>query len=261
MKNILIFDVDGTLYDNKNNEVPESTIEAIRQLHGNKDNILIMATGRNLDQLADVLSKFDSVFDYKVLINGQLAMKHNYVVSSTPMQVDVLKRLDNLLEERKLPAGYVGLRERRMTKVNDDVVEGLKYVQTPVPEIGTNFHIDNDIYQVWMFGGEEDAKCVENEFADLKCVRWYPRGYDILPKKVSKVNGIKKVLELLNINEKTIYAFGDGDNDIEMIQFADYGISMGNGTSKLKDIADYVTENVNNNGIKKALEHFGLIEK
>ena len=54
-------------------------------------------------------------------------------------------------------------------------------------------------------------------------------------------------------------AFGDGENDMAMLRFAGIGVAMGNGSDLLKQKADYVTASVDDDGIEKALLHFGLI--
>ena len=59
--------------------------------------------------------------------------------------------------------------------------------------------------------------------------------------------------------EETI-AFGDAENDLEMLKFAGIGVAMGNGEEQVKAQADYVTADVDDDGIAKALRHFGLIE-
>jgi hydroxymethylpyrimidine pyrophosphatase-like HAD family hydrolase len=55
-------------------------------------------------------------------------------------------------------------------------------------------------------------------------------------------------------------AFGDGQNDIDMIRFVGTGISMGNGIDALKKAADYVTTDIDDDGIANGLRHFGLIQ-
>ena len=58
--------------------------------------------------------------------------------------------------------------------------------------------------------------------------------------------------------EETI-AFGDGGNDITMIEHAAIGVAMGNANKEVKEIADYITDDVDNNGIYNALKHFNII--
>ena len=54
-------------------------------------------------------------------------------------------------------------------------------------------------------------------------------------------------------------AFGDGENDKEMLEYAGIGVAMGNAKDSVKAVADYVTDSVDDNGIENALRHFGLI--
>jgi hypothetical protein len=54
-------------------------------------------------------------------------------------------------------------------------------------------------------------------------------------------------------------SIGDGDNDIEMIQTSGIGIAMGNATERLKEVSDYITDNVDEDGVYKALQYFKVI--
>jgi hydroxymethylpyrimidine pyrophosphatase-like HAD family hydrolase len=67
------------------------------------------------------------------------------------------------------------------------------------------------------------------------------------------------VLEHYGIRQEEMIAFGDGENDMEMLQFAGIGIAMGNAEKEVKAVADYVTDDIDDDGIWKACRHFGLI--
>ncbi|MBQ7644837.1 MAG: HAD hydrolase family protein, partial [Spirochaetales bacterium] len=54
-------------------------------------------------------------------------------------------------------------------------------------------------------------------------------------------------------------AFGDGGNDRAMLQSAPVGVAMGNAWTETKEVADYITTDVDDNGIRNALVHYGLI--
>ena len=54
-------------------------------------------------------------------------------------------------------------------------------------------------------------------------------------------------------------ACGDGGNDIPMLKAAGIGVAMGNASEKVQSVADFVTDMVDNNGLYKALKHFGVI--
>ena len=104
------------------------------------------------------------------------------------------------------------------------------------------------------------AEC-EKLFGDV--VTFMPHRYDaymdINAKGVSKASGIMKVLELFDIDVKDSYAFGDDLNDVEMLSSVGHGIAMTPHAAALDGIVEYVTDTVANDGIYKALKHYGLI--
>ena len=90
-------------------------------------------------------------------------------------------------------------------------------------------------------------------------VTWYPGYADIIPKGGGKHEGMRKVGEHYGFAPEEAMAFGDGGNDISMLKAAGIGVAMGNASEKVKLAADYVTDSVDNDGIEKALKHFGVI--
>ena len=81
---------------------------------------------------------------------------------------------------------------------------------------------------------------------------------EISYKDAGKRSGVQYLAGLLGIDRKDIAAFGDADNDIDMIQFAGYGVVMGNATEHLKSIADYVTKSNDEDGVAYAIENILL---
>ena len=79
-------------------------------------------------------------------------------------------------------------------------------------------------------------------------------------KGVTKAKGVQKVLELYGGKTEDAWCFGDSVNDIEMMKVCGHSIAMGNASKSVKNVADYVTEDANHDGIRNALLHFGLLE-
>ena len=66
-------------------------------------------------------------------------------------------------------------------------------------------------------------------------------------------------MKYFDLKQDETMAFGDADNDLDMITYVKTGIVMGNGSDNMKKIADYITDSVDNNGIYNAVRHYGLI--
>ena len=67
------------------------------------------------------------------------------------------------------------------------------------------------------------------------------------------------VLQHYGLTQQDSVAFGDGPNDLEMLQYAAIGIAMGNAVQEAKDVADYVTTDLLEDGIYNGMKHFQLI--
>jgi Cof subfamily protein (haloacid dehalogenase superfamily) len=83
---------------------------------------------------------------------------------------------------------------------------------------------------------------------------------EIVPENVDKGKSLQKLGEHLGISRDEIMAFGDGENDIEMLKFAGIGVAMGNADDRVKESADYVTDSVDDDGIIHALKALNILE-
>ena len=82
---------------------------------------------------------------------------------------------------------------------------------------------------------------------------------DITSAMADKANGIRAIADRLGIDISETMAFGDGGNDESMLRAAGVGVAMGNALDSVKAHADYVTTDVDNDGVWNALKHFGII--
>lgn len=85
-----------------------------------------------------------------------------------------------------------------------------------------------------------------------------PYVYEILPKGNNKGTGLKKLAKKLGIKQEEIMAIGDGNNDIEMFEYANYSVAMENGTELAKKAAKYQTDSNENDGVAKAIRKYAL---
>lgn len=120
--------------------------------------------------------------------------------------------------------------------------------------------MSEEIYCLCLYADEIEAQKFLERYPALTFERFHGYVMNVLEdNKVSKVTAIQKVLEHLNICKSEAIAFGDGSNDIEMLEYVGLGIAMGNGGEKLKTRADFVTKKASEGSILFALEKFHIV--
>lgn len=82
--------------------------------------------------------------------------------------------------------------------------------------------------------------------------------YEVFPKDNNKGTGLKKLAEKLGIKQEEVMAIGDGNNDIEMFEYANYSVAMKNATELAKKAAKYETDSNENDGVAKAIRKYAL---
>jgi hypothetical protein len=81
---------------------------------------------------------------------------------------------------------------------------------------------------------------------------------EVLPPNTSKGVALKTLTKELNIPTERVLAIGDGENDLEMLQYAGMGVAIGNAIELLKDTADEVVGTNDEDGVAEAIERFVL---
>ena len=86
--------------------------------------------------------------------------------------------------------------------------------------------------------------------------RWHDAFTDIVEASNSKAVGIEVLCQHYGIERSETMAFGDGCNDIEMLQYCAIGVAMGNACRELLEIADHVTEDCDHDGVAEGIKTF-----
>ena len=116
-----------------------------------------------------------------------------------------------------------------------------------------------DIFQLMPFIGPEREPWLMERLPRCRSTRWNPYFMDVVPEGGSKSVGIDAICRSYGIAPDETMAFGDGQNDIEMLRHAGIGVAMGNAAEEVQAAADYATASVDEDGVGRALRHFGLI--
>ena len=119
--------------------------------------------------------------------------------------------------------------------------------------------MNQPIYQVLMLMTPEESEKAAADFEDLKLTRSNPFAADVINQGNSKLEGIRRVGKEYGFDLNQVMAFGDSDNDLEMLAGVGMSVAMGNGSSSVKEVAKHITTSNQQDGIHKALEHFGVL--
>ena len=115
------------------------------------------------------------------------------------------------------------------------------------------------VFQFIAFDRENKLETLMKQFPSCKTSRWNPFAVDIISQNGGKVAGIRHFMEHFQIGAHEVMAFGDGENDMEMLRFAGVGVAMGNAAPIVRQQADYVTADIDDAGIYKAMQHYGIL--
>lgn len=256
MKKAVFFDIDGTLLDS-DKRLPEKTKKAIKLLQESGVFVAI-ATGRGPFMFEELREELGiSSF---VCFNGQYVVLDGKKVYSQPFPEGELKKLIDFSKEKKHPSVFL---DEYTMKANVEyhpyIEESLASLKCPHPDKDENYFMNSRIYQSLLFCEDGEEEDYVKLFDQFRFIRWHEFSVDVLPGGGSKAAGIKKVADLIGIPMENIYAFGDGLNDIEMLQAVGVGVAMGNAHPEVKKHAEYITKDVSEDGIWEGLKDLGLI--
>jgi Cof subfamily protein (haloacid dehalogenase superfamily) len=258
-KKIIFFDIDRTLYDPDTKSIPESTKQALAKLHDNPDVEIAIATGRAYYMLHNIEDIKEYINIY-VLINGQIIIKDGKTIYKNPMEKEKVKRVVQVFEENNMKYGFLGEHDETLNIVDEKGKEAFELVDMKLPRIDPDFYKHHDVYQMWAFCERDRHEQFKQILHELDLVQWLGGGFDILSKGMSKKEGIKTILDIEGIPLEDAYAFGDGDNDIEMLDYIPNSVAMGNASPKAKKHATYHTDDIKKDGLYKGLVMLGFLD-
>jgi Cof subfamily protein (haloacid dehalogenase superfamily) len=255
---IVFFDIDGTLLDHEK-KIPDSTKQAIKDLQ--KAGVYVaIATGRAPFMFEDLRNELD--IDTFVSFNGQYVVFEGEVIYKNPLNPVKMQELRQYSEQLDHALVYLNHETMKANVENHPyILESMGSLKFTHPELNPEFLNETEIYQALLFIKDKDQLTYVNSYKDdFHFIRWHEFSTDILPKGGSKAIGIQRMLERLPFKKENVFAFGDGLNDIEMIEFAGTGVAMGNAHPELFKVANHVTKDVGEDGIKHGLELVGLLK-
>lgn len=255
MIKLAAFDVDGTLRDR--DYLPESTKAAVARLKESGVTV-VLCTGRSEYEMAGLRRELG--IDWAVTCNGSHIGYRGKTAFGTAFPKETVARW---LQEAER-AGHTLLLYSSDSMLTNR--EHCDYFRRAQQEIGFMEPIllrsgDGvpDIYQCIVFGREDEQHAyVGAEPGAYYLHRWRDWAFDINPGGMNKAVGLYRLIEHLGISSGEAAAFGDGLNDLEMLESVGTGIAMGNAGDELKGRARFVTKTLHEDGIAYAVDKWIL---
>ncbi|MUK90604.1 Cof-type HAD-IIB family hydrolase [Ornithinibacillus sp. L9] len=270
-KHLIALDLDGTLLSDKkeiSTKNKQIIFQAMKQGH-----IVVIATGRphraSIQYYHQLGLKTPMVNFNGALIHHPTDHKWDALHSPMPKRtalrvVEACYDLDvnNLLAEVK--------DDVYLDKYDEEIINLFQHVgheESPFTIGSLKNNLTEDPTSLLIHPKEDHIRDIRNHLTEFHAEVIEHRKWgapwniiEIVKKGMNKAVGLQKIAHYYHIPNERIIAFGDEDNDLEMIDYAGVGVAMGNAIDELKSIAKHVTDTNEQDGIGTFLENYLKLE-
>jgi len=273
-KKVIFIDVDGTLV-NYENQLPVSAAEAIRAARRAGHKVYI-CTGRSRAEVYNVI--WEIGLDGMIGGNGSYVEDHGNVLMHRRITSEQCRRIVDWLHGRGLEfylecnSGLYAsehFKEEAASAIREYGRRKGQEAPLAVSDVYPDMIYGADLYREdvnkvsYLLHDWQDYRKTRAQFPDLANGTWGGAGEtalfgDLGVKGITKARAIEVLLDHLWYDRADTVAFGDAGVDIPMLEYCGTGVAMGNGSEEIRRIADYVTDDVDRDGLAKAFVHLGL---
>jgi len=261
---VVVTDVDGTLLNSKRELSPFTAKTLGRYLSwGGR---IILATGKLYPSIEGVCRQL-RLKDRQIIGNGTVLVDPVGGGKQVISHLDALsvKRIEAVLNEMGIPFVYYraeailyrkGLLGPEYLKILHQF--GEDYVRPTKSDFSQDIP---DVIKILSFVSEMETerrlrRIVSGTCPGIRVIRTTSYYLEYMNTGISKAQGLEKILEKLGIGMQSVIAFGDEENDIEILKLAGIGVAVGNASPQTKKAADYVVESNDEDGVARFLRNF-----
>ncbi|MCK5201427.1 MAG: HAD family hydrolase [Spirochaetales bacterium] len=261
---LIVLDLDGTAL-NSNNVIPRDLQDILIRLKNNNACRIILASGRSIASMTPIAHSLGLEAPV-ITLNGGVIINpiSNEIYYEKNISTEIYS--ESLLTLKKLHIDFViftafGVYAEKPSKITS-ILE--KYTDNIIQWISDYSTIKDPVKILFIPESANSNTEVKKHTKHLP-IDIIESGFsftEIVPKGVNKGSALQLVSEMLEIDHDMIIAFGDNENDIEMLQLAGTGVAMGNAPDHVKIEADMVTDTNDNDGVYNVLEEvFGTVNE
>ena len=268
---LITLDLDGTLLNSKKELSPENA--AALQWAADQGIEIVPTTGRFFGGMPEVIRSLPYLH-YAITVNGAQVYDIRNTVGIAKAEIPVARAVEIMTYLDQFPVIYDcfmdnwGWMTRSLQEKADEFAPNehyakmLKELRTPVDELKAFLtERGHDIQKTQFFAKDMELRSrimkeIPELFPDLIVSSAVVNNVEINDKNAHKGNAIRQLAEHLGLDMSQVLAFGDGSNDITMLQEAGIGVCMENGLDSVKAVADYITDSCDEDGVAKAIYHF-----
>lgn len=275
---LIALDLDGTLLT-KEKKIDDVTKQKLIEAQ-KRGIVIVIATGRDKGGIEFVYKPLQLEHlgnNFVAGVNGQIIYdfhKKEYFVDTVLGEQDAIK-INGMAKKYNFECicccgydnyDYISTRLKIVKKLRSLICgkpmdygfnEGKRQF---IPIHDANYVISQDVNKCVLIQSASFFKkhlpAIRKELCDYDLLEVGPAWIEVMPKGVSKGSALLRIGKELGISTEEMMAFGDAENDMEMIQTVKYGIAMGNAMDRLKEVAFDITDTNEQMGIAKALDKY-----
>ena len=260
-RKLLFFDIDGTLLSE--NGIPESTRKALAEAR-KRGCMLFVNTGRTKVSIPSQVKKLD--FDGYICGCGTNIYYKEEKLFSSRITNARCREIALRIRKMDLPVFYEAddaiYFDYKSAESDPWISHAKKAFETEgkdLKELLSSEDLVFDKILMILKPSEEGEKLKEFLSRDFVCIDRLNDMWEITQKSCSKGTGIQFLCSHLGVSPEDCYVFGDSENDRSMLEAVPNSVVMGNGEASVKQCCSYVTADLEDDGIWKAMEHFELV--
>ena len=256
----IFIDFDWTIYDHNTHSIPPSTIFALNKAKANGVKLFLNSARTYYSLLGkDIINLVD--FDAYGVINGCASFNKQEIIHSHFIEDEDAKEIISICKNNHL--SYL---VSTLANTYIDVIPNDPLVKEFYKAFAETYPLDISLYDqkeklvvIQVFYKKEDDYLFEHLKNRLSSHRFFDYTVEFNEVDNYKQEATNAIMNYYHLAKEDCMALGDDLNDIDMFHSVGTSVCMGNGNEEAKKNASYITANIEDDGIYKALEHFKVI--